>query len=163
MLSHHQTPCQLRGSDGIMKAIEDHLGIHHGETTPDKMFTLTEVECLGACVNAPMVQINDDYFEDLTPETTKSLLTALKEAAEKTGAGANAPGLAGEAGKNEVSGKASGKQVKMGGLGYSAQGADLPAPGPLSKRISCEPAPGNTSLTGEMWTGESTLRKDGEL
>ena len=45
------------------------------------MFTFIEVECLGACVNAPMIQINDDYYEDLTPETIKSLLTALKESA----------------------------------------------------------------------------------
>ena len=146
-----------------MKAIEEQLGIHHGETTPDKMFTFTEVECLGACVNAPMVQINDDYFEDLTPETTKQLLTALKEAAEKTGAGGDAAGLAGDAGKDKVSGKPSGKQIKMGGAGYSAQGASLPAPGPLSKRISCENSQGQTTLLTEPATPEHTLRKDGEL
>lgn len=146
-----------------MKAIEEHLGIHHGETTPDKMFTFTEVECLGACANAPMVQINDDYYEDLTPETTKSLLTALKEAAEKTGAGGMAPGVSGNTSKDEVSEKAGGKQVKLGGLGYSVHGANIPAPGPLSKRISCEPAGGLTSLTGELPTPEQTLRKDGEL
>ncbi|KAK0745204.1 thioredoxin-like [2Fe-2S] ferredoxin-domain-containing protein [Apiosordaria backusii] len=75
------TPCQLGGcgSDAIVKAIKDHLGIKQGETTPDGLFTFLEVECLGACVNAPMVQINDEYYEDLTPETTKALLTALKE------------------------------------------------------------------------------------
>jgi len=157
------TPCQLRGSDGIMKAIEEELGIHHGETTSDKIFTFTEVECLGACANAPMVQINDDYYEDLTPETTKSLLVALREAAEKTGMGGMAAGLAGESGKDEVSGRTSGKQVKLGGLGYSAQGAKIPAPGPLSKRTSCESAAGLTSLTSEPPTGEQTLRKDGAL
>ncbi|EMC95680.1 hypothetical protein BAUCODRAFT_498931 [Baudoinia panamericana UAMH 10762] len=157
------TPCQLRGSDSIMKAIEEQLGIHHGETTPDNMFTFTEVECLGACANAPMVQINDDYYEDLTAETTKSLLQALKEAAEKTGAGGMAPGLAGSAGKDDVSGESSGRPVKQGGEGYSAQGASLPAPGPLSKRISCEPAHGLTSLTGEPWTAEQVFRKDGAL
>ena len=146
-----------------MKAIEEHLGIHHGETTPDKMFTFTEVECLGACVNAPMVQINDDYYEDLTPETTKSLLTALKEAAEKTGLGGNAPGLAGEAGKGQVGEPTTHKQIKFGGAGYAAQGVNVPAPGPMSKRASCESATEQTSLMGEMWTGESTLRKDGEI
>ncbi|KAK4113991.1 hypothetical protein N656DRAFT_778054 [Canariomyces notabilis] len=75
------TPCQLGGcgSDAIVKAIKEHLGIKQGETTPDGLFTFIEVECLGACVNAPMVQINDDYYEDLTPESIKSLLTALKE------------------------------------------------------------------------------------
>ena len=146
-----------------MKAIEEHLGIHHGQTTEDNMFTFTEVECLGACVNAPMVQINDDYFEDLTPDTTKQLLTALQEAALKTGASGHGPGLAGEAGKEEISGKPSGKQIKMGGEGYSAQGANLPAPGPLSQRISCENAKGQTTLLGEPMTGEQALRKDGAL
>ncbi|KAK3985041.1 NADH-ubiquinone oxidoreductase 24 kDa subunit, mitochondrial [Cladorrhinum sp. PSN332] len=75
------TPCQLGGcgSDVIVKAIKEHLGISQGETTKDGLFTFIEVECLGACVNAPMIQINDEYYEDLTPETIKSLLTALKE------------------------------------------------------------------------------------
>jgi len=157
------TPCQLGGSDGIMKAIEEQLGIHHGETTEDKMFTLTEVECLGACANAPMVQINDDFYEDLTPETTKSLLTALKEAAEKTGASGMAPGLAGDSGKDQVAGEASGQNLKQGGAGYTAQGASIPAPGPMSSRTSCENSAGLTSLTGELPTPEQTLRTDGQL
>lgn len=72
------TPCQLRGSDGIVETVERVLGIKCGETTADNKFTITEVECLGACVNAPMLQINDDFFEDLTPETTEKLLKALK-------------------------------------------------------------------------------------
>ncbi|KAI9739074.1 MAG: NADH:ubiquinone oxidoreductase 24 [Cirrosporium novae-zelandiae] len=81
------TPCQLGGcgSTAILKAIESHLGIHSGQTTPDKIFTLLEVECLGACVNAPMIQINDDYYEDLTPDTTIQLLDALKASAEGKG------------------------------------------------------------------------------
>ncbi|KAK4574127.1 NADH:ubiquinone oxidoreductase 24 [Recurvomyces mirabilis] len=159
------TPCQLRGSDGVMKAIEEEIGIHHGETTEDKMFTFTEVECLGACANAPMVQINDDFYEDLTPETTKSLLRALKEAAEKTGASGWAAGLPGSSGQDEVSGEGagSGRQVKQGGRGYAAQGASIPAPGPLSQRVSCEPMSGPTSLREEPPTGESMLRKDGQL
>lgn len=65
----------------IVKTIQEHLGIKAGQTTADGLFTWMEVECLGACVNAPMVQINDDYYEDLTPETTRQLLTALKESA----------------------------------------------------------------------------------
>ena len=56
------TPCWLRDSDSIVKALEKELGIHMGETTKDKLFSLSEVECLGACVNAPMVQINDDFY-----------------------------------------------------------------------------------------------------
>ncbi len=71
------TPCWLRGSDGIVEACEKRLGIKLGETTPDKQFTLSEVECLGACVNAPMLQVGDDYYEDLTPETTVKVLDAL--------------------------------------------------------------------------------------
>ena len=87
MLTSKQTPCMLRDSDSIMRAIEDHLKIHPGQTTSDGLFTFTEVECLGACANAPMVQINDDYYEDLTYDTTVSLLKALQAAAEATGAG----------------------------------------------------------------------------
>jgi NADH dehydrogenase (ubiquinone) flavoprotein 2 len=146
-----------------MKAIEDHLGIHHGQTTPDNIFTFTEVECLGACANAPMVQINDDYYEDLTPETTKELLTALKEAAEKTGASGWAPGLAGDSGKGQVSGESTGRKLKLGGSGYTAQGVRIPSPGPLSSRISCENSAGQTNLTSELPTPEQTLRKDGAL
>jgi NADH dehydrogenase (ubiquinone) flavoprotein 2 len=84
------TPCQLGGcgSDVIVKAIKDHLGIKQGQTTADGLFTVIEVECLGACVNAPMIQINDDYYEDLTPETVVQLLTALKESANATGTAA---------------------------------------------------------------------------
>jgi NADH-quinone oxidoreductase subunit E len=73
------TPCWLVGSEGIVDACKKHLGIGLGETTNDGQFTLIEVECLGACVNAPMAQINDDYYEDLTPENTVALLKALAE------------------------------------------------------------------------------------
>jgi NADH-quinone oxidoreductase subunit E len=71
------TPCWLRGSDGIKKACHDKLGINPGETTVDGKFSVVEVECLGACVNAPMVQINDDYYEDLTPEIMNKLIDDL--------------------------------------------------------------------------------------
>ncbi len=71
------TPCWLRGSAEIVAACKRKLGIDVGETTADGKFTLAEVECLGACVNAPMLQANDDYYEDLTPETTERLLDAL--------------------------------------------------------------------------------------
>lgn len=72
------TPCMLRGSEALKQAITDHLGIRDHQTTEDGKFTLTEVECLGACCNAPMVQINDDYYEDLTPEVLLSILDRLK-------------------------------------------------------------------------------------
>ncbi|CAH8861539.1 unnamed protein product [Trichobilharzia szidati] len=74
------TPCMLggAGSDVILDALKKNLGIEPGQTTKDKMFTLSEVECLGACVNAPMMQINDDYYEDLTVEDTVRILEELK-------------------------------------------------------------------------------------
>jgi NADH-quinone oxidoreductase subunit E len=67
------------GSEAVVDACKKRLGIGLGETTPDGKFTLVEVECLGACVNAPMAQINDDYYEDLTPENTVALLDALAD------------------------------------------------------------------------------------
>jgi len=73
------TPCWLRDSDMLLKAVQDNLGIHVGETTKDKMLTLTEVECLGACVNAPMLQINDDYYEDLNEKDVAEILNSLKK------------------------------------------------------------------------------------
>lgn len=73
------TPCWLRGSSDIVKAAEKKLGIKLGQTTKDMMFTLTEVECMGACVNAPMVQINDDYYEDLTPEVMDNLIAMMEK------------------------------------------------------------------------------------
>ncbi|MEE6464460.1 hypothetical protein FKM82_006265 [Ascaphus truei] len=72
------TPCMLRDSDGILETIKKKLGIKVGETTPDKLFTLAEVECLGACVNAPMVQINDNYYEDLAPKDIENIIDDLK-------------------------------------------------------------------------------------
>ena len=129
------TPCWLRGSDEILKIIKDNLGIAVGQTTKDKMFTLSEVECLGACVNAPMIQVivkrcsnvfsssfkkkyisifitcyiqvNDDYYEDLTEKDMNEILEDLK----------------------------AGKQ---------------PARGPRSGRFAAEPFGGPTSLTGEI-------------
>ena len=73
------TPCWLCGSDDIVSACKDFTGVGLGETTADGKFTLMEVECLGACVNAPMVQINDDYYEDLTAESMKEILNYLSE------------------------------------------------------------------------------------
>ena len=70
------TPCQLRGSDDIMKACTD-KGLVRGGNTADGLFTLAEVECLGACANAPMVQINEDNYEDLTYETMTAILDTL--------------------------------------------------------------------------------------
>jgi NADH-quinone oxidoreductase subunit E len=70
------TPCMLRGSDQIMAACKAR-GMAKGHTTADGLFTLTEVECMGNCASAPMVQINDDNYEDLTPERLDTVLDAL--------------------------------------------------------------------------------------
>jgi NADH-quinone oxidoreductase subunit E len=72
------TPCMLRGAEDLIKVCQEKLGIKREETSTDGLFTLKEVECLGACVNAPMVQINDDYFEDLNPEIFAQILDDLK-------------------------------------------------------------------------------------
>ena len=70
-------PCWLRGSDAIVGSCKRKLGIDFGETSRDKQFTLSEVECLGACVNAPMMQINDDFYEDLDSSSAERILTVL--------------------------------------------------------------------------------------
>ncbi|XP_016996139.2 NADH dehydrogenase [ubiquinone] flavoprotein 2, mitochondrial [Drosophila takahashii] len=72
------TPCWLRGSDDILEQCKKQLNIGVGDTTKDKQFTISEVECLGACVNAPMVAINDDYYEDLTAKDMQDILNDLK-------------------------------------------------------------------------------------
>jgi NADH-quinone oxidoreductase subunit E len=67
------TPCMLRGSDDVFAACYKR-GLRKGHTTEDGLFTLSEVECLGACANAPMAQINDYYFEDLTAESMAQII-----------------------------------------------------------------------------------------
>jgi len=88
------SPCRLRNADAIEKAIKDHLKIEYGEITPDGVFSMTEMECMGACVHAPMIAVADytrgvegftyNYYEDLTPETTVALLDALRKGGTKS-------------------------------------------------------------------------------
>lgn len=83
------TPCMLQGAKGIYAALKQHLGIDYGQTTEDGLFTLGEMECMGACVNAPMVAIADytngvegfsyNYYEDLTPEDAVGIIETLKK------------------------------------------------------------------------------------
>ena len=70
--------CQLCNAEGIMEHLKNRLGIKPGETTENKKFTLLEVECLGSCGTSPVVQINDDYHEDLTPEKLDAILDNLE-------------------------------------------------------------------------------------
>ena len=129
-----------------MKAVEENLGVHTGGTTADKLFTFSEVECLGACVNAPMIQINDDYYEDLTPETTHQILNALRAAARQTSSAEASPDHA-----EHTSGQLDSPSAKGG--------VQLPPAGPLSGRESCENKAGLTNLTSPMW-GPETTRPD---
>ena len=90
------TPCWLRGSSDVVSACEKHLGIKTGETTPDGKITLREVECLGACVNAPIMQIDRDYYEDLDAANAVKVLEALQagrkpEPGSQTGRQTSAP------------------------------------------------------------------------
>ena len=90
------TPCWLRGSDGLTNACKNKLGVGIGEVTDDGLFSVIEVECLGACANAPMVQINDWYYEDLTPERMEEIIDELRAGNEvkvgsQTGRLASAP------------------------------------------------------------------------
>ena len=70
--------CMLRNSDSLVEHLERRLAIKVGETTPDKMFTLDVVECLGSCGTAPMMQVNDDYYENLDAEKVDLLLNEFK-------------------------------------------------------------------------------------
>ncbi|MCR0982065.1 NAD(P)H-dependent oxidoreductase subunit E [Roseomonas pecuniae] len=73
------TPCMLRGSDDVLSACKAAGGLKgYGDTSADGLFTLTEVECLGACVNAPILQVDDDYYEDLDYDRTVQLIESLK-------------------------------------------------------------------------------------
>jgi len=72
------TPCWLRGSNKLLDVVKEVTGCNLGETSEDKKFTLVEVECLGACCNSPIVQINDDYYEDLNEDNFRKLLLKLK-------------------------------------------------------------------------------------
>lgn len=77
------TPCMIRGAGEVIRAIKDFANIGEGETSEDGLFTMNEVECLGACVNAPMVQVNNEYFyEDLNYENTTQMLKDWKEGKE---------------------------------------------------------------------------------
>jgi NADH-quinone oxidoreductase E subunit len=69
--------CQLCGTSGLVEHLKEKLGIDFGETTPDGLFTLVDVQCLGACGEAPVVQINNDYYTNLTPDSLDEILDGL--------------------------------------------------------------------------------------
>ena len=71
-------PCALRGAEEVTEFLKKKLGIECGQTTPDGRFTLSEVECLASCGTAPMMQVNDDYYENLTAEKIDQILEGMK-------------------------------------------------------------------------------------
>jgi NADH-quinone oxidoreductase subunit E len=77
----HNISCALLGADSLISYLEEKLGIKKGETTPDELFTLISVECLGSCTTAPMMQINDTYYENLTREKVDAILEELRSKA----------------------------------------------------------------------------------
>jgi NADH-quinone oxidoreductase E subunit len=81
----HNISCSLRGADNLIAYIEKKLGITLGETTPDKLFTLISVECLGGCSTAPMMQINDTYYENLTRARVDEVIAQLRAEAGPDG------------------------------------------------------------------------------
>ena len=102
------TPCWLRGADDLTQTCKKKLGIGLKERTADGLFSLMEVECLGACVNAPVVQINDDFYEDLDPQKLEAVLDALARG-EK-------PPMGSQIGRQN-SAPVGGPQVLVGGAG----------------------------------------------
>jgi NADH-quinone oxidoreductase E subunit len=123
------TPCWLCGSDEVVAACERKLGIGIGETTADGLFTLVEVECLGACVNAPLLQVNDDYYEDLDGSKTEALLDALRD------------------GKPPPFGSLSGRRGSAP-IGGKTALTETPEPPPLQAALTEEP-PGAAEGAGE--------------
>jgi len=74
----HNISCALLGADSLIGYLEEKLEIKKGETTPDNLFTLISVECLGSCATAPMMQINDEFYENLTREKVDNILEDLR-------------------------------------------------------------------------------------
>ncbi len=108
------TPCWLRGSNEMMRCIRDRYDIASGQTSACGRFSLLEVECLGACVNAPILQVNDDFYEDLDYETTGALLDSL-EADDPLQVGS----LIGRSGSEASGGSTTLAAVKYGKTGKS--------------------------------------------
>ena len=118
-----------------------------------------------------MIQINDDYYEDLTPESTITLLKALQASAEATGAAGGTAGIGGESTigmgstKGDERGHGRTNVEENSGRQYRAKGVQLPSPGPMSGRKTCENSRGLTSLTDEeaMMGWREKFRSDGAL
>ncbi len=151
------TPCWLRGSDEVVGACKQALGIGVGESTADGEFTLGEVECLGACVNAPVVQIGDDYYEDVDAKAMTNIIEALKR-----GAGL-APGS--QIGRT-ASAPEGGSQVLTGDVIRKAAKAAGKASAKAAGKAGAETADEETAKTADEETAktadEETAKTAGE-
>mgnify|MGYP001380393467 CR=1 FL=1 len=97
------TPCMIRGAYKLVEACKEKISPNEKELSKDKTCSWMEVECLGACVNAPMMQINQDYFEDLNEDTTKEIIQQLlKDKFPKSGSARNRKNTAPEKGKTTL-------------------------------------------------------------
>ena len=97
------TPCMIRGAEKLVDACKTNISKNQKELSENKLCSWTEVECLGACVNAPMMQINKDYFEDLNEDTTKEIIQQLlKDKFPKSGSARNRKNTAPEKGKTTL-------------------------------------------------------------
>jgi len=83
----HNLSCSLLGAEHLIEYLQERLGIRTGETTEDGLFTLSEVECLGSCGTAPMMMVNDEYYEALTPEKVDELIARLRNGGKLPGDG----------------------------------------------------------------------------
>ncbi len=101
--------CWLRGAEDLMAALRERRGLDNDETDRDGTYTLSEVECLGACVNAPVMQVNDDYYEDLDADSARAVVEALgRGEAPAPGSRTGRQGSAPEGGPTVLTGKGEG-------------------------------------------------------
>jgi len=136
------TPCWLCGSDDILRAIRDKTGTTPGHTSGDGEFTVMEVECLGACVNAPMVQVNDDYYEDLDYDRMCGIIDMLKRG-EKPVVGSQVGRMGSQAlgGPTSLLGERPGAKKKAAPAEEAAEpAAPIPAAKPAAAPQPEEPA-----------------------
>ena len=134
------TPCWLRGSDRVLQALADKAGARSGHTSDDGQFTVTEVECLGACVNAPMVQIGDDYFEDLDYDRMAEIIEMLRRG-EMPAKGSQT----GRCGSQAHSGPTSLLALRTNGAAAAAVPPTEPAPTVPESAVPASTAPASTA------------------
>lgn len=151
------TPCWLKGSDDIVAACKKHLGVDFGETTADGAFTLNEVECLGACVNAPMMQVNDLFYEDLTADATVMLLKAFAKGEQPKAGPQN-----GRVSSEPVAGVAPVAPKPNKGAKPKLAKTQAPVSGETVQQTAAENAPGKHPRGTKRYSKETADKTDTE-